>query len=179
MIIDVVFLIVIVIAIFKGFTKGLIVAIFSLLAFIIGLAAALKLSVVVAHYLESSNGSAAKWIPVLSFAIVFFTVAFLISLAARVIKRAIGFTLLGWVDRLGGILFYLIIYTIIFSVFLFFAEKTGLIKPSTIKDSRLYEYIFPWGPQVIDHLGKIIPFFKDLFDQLQNFFEKMSHRFDT
>lgn len=179
MIIDIAFLIIIVVAVFKGFTKGLIVAIFSLLAFIIGLAAALKLSVVVAHYLESSHGSAAKWIPVLSFAIVFFTVALFVSLAAHVVKRVVGFTLLGWVDRLGGILFYLIIYTIIFSVFLFFVEKTGLINPSTIKASRFYEYVSPWGPQVIDHLGKIIPFFKDLFDQLQNFFEKMSHRFDT
>ena len=52
MIIDIAFAIVMILAIFKGFSKGFIVGIFSLLAFIIGLAAALKLSVVVANYLR-------------------------------------------------------------------------------------------------------------------------------
>ena len=40
--IDIAFLIVMIIAIFKGFSKGIVLGIFSLLAFIIGLAAALK-----------------------------------------------------------------------------------------------------------------------------------------
>jgi membrane protein required for colicin V production len=76
MIIDVAFLITMIVAVFKGFSKGLIVGIFSFIAFLIGLAAALKLSTVVAHHFESSAGIAAKWLPSISFVLVFLLVVY-------------------------------------------------------------------------------------------------------
>jgi membrane protein required for colicin V production len=39
--------------------------------------------------------------------------------------------------------------------------------------------VAPWGPKVIDNLGKIIPVFKDLFLQLQSFFENLGHNLAT
>ncbi len=84
--------------------------------------------------------------------------------------------MLGWIDRLGGILLYICIYTIVFSVILFFAEKTFLLKPETISSSSVYNFVAPWGPKVINNLGKIIPVFKDLFLQLQSFFETFAHK---
>ncbi len=170
MIIDIAFIIVLVIAIFKGLRKGLILGIFSLLAFIIGLAAALKLSVIVAAYLKNSAGSFSKWLPLISFMLAFIAVIFLVGLLARIIKKTMRFAMLGWLDSLGGMILYIALYTIIFSVFLFFAEKLFLIQPSTIQDSKLSSYIAPWGPKVIDNLGKIIPVFKDMFAHLQEFF---------
>ncbi|HEY5463371.1 MAG TPA: CvpA family protein [Hanamia sp.] len=175
MIIDIAYIITIIVAIFKGFSKGLIVGIFSFLAFIIGLAAALKLSVLVAHYFGSHSGFSVKWLPVISFALVFIVVVILVNICARIIKKTVSIAMLGWLDRIGGIVFYFIIYTIIFSVILFFAEKTFLIKPETIANSSVYGFVKPWGPKVIDNLGKVIPVFKDLFSQLQSFFENLGH----
>lgn len=179
MVIDVAFFIVMIIAVFKGFTKGFIVGIFSFIAFIIGLAAALKLSVIVAHHLETSSGIAGKWLPVISFALVFIVVVLLVNIGARILKKAISLVMLGWIDKLGGILLYICIYTIIFSVFLFFAEKTFFVKPQTIAASSVHDYVAPWGPKVINNLGKIIPVFKDLFSQLQSFFETLGHKINT
>lgn len=176
MLIDIAFLVTIIIAVFKGFSKGLVVGIFSFIAFIIGLAAALKLSAVVAHHFESSAGIAAKWLPVISFAFVFIVVVLLVNIGARIIRKTISIAMLGWLDKFGGILFYICIYTIIFSVILFFAEKTLLIKPKTVAASSVYDFVAPWGPKVINNLGKIIPVFKDLFTQLQSFFETLSHK---
>lgn len=177
MLIDVTFLIVMLVAVYKGFSQGLIIAVFSLLAFIIGLAAALKLSVVVAHYLESSAQMSAKWLPILSFILVFIVVSLLVNICARILKKTINVAMLGGFDKLGGLIFYVIIYTIIFSVFLFFAEKSGLLNSSAIAGSRVYDYVSPWGPKVIDNIGKTIPVFKDLFFQLQTFFENVGHSF--
>ena len=175
--IDVVFFIVLLFAIFKGFSKGLILGIFSFLAFVIGLAAALKLSAIVAAHLGDSSGSTAKWLPVLSFVLVFILFALLVKIAAGIIKKVMQFSMLGWVDKIGGIFFYIVIYTIIFSVLLFFATKTSLVSPQTIAASSTYQYIAPVGPFVIDNLGKIIPVFRDLFLQLQLFFEKLGNNF--
>jgi len=58
-------------------------------------------------------------------------------------------------------------------------EKTFLIKPETVAASSVHDYVAPWGPKVIDNLGKIIPVFKDLFSQLQSFFETLGHKITT
>jgi len=176
MVIDVAFFIMVVIAIFKGFSKGFVVGVFSFIAFIIGLAAALKLSVFVAHLLQGSSGATTKWLPLLSFALVFIAVVLIVNIGARIIKKTIHLAMLGLIDRLAGIVLYLIIYTIIFSVILFFAEKMALIKMETIKASSVYNFVAPWGPSVINHLGKIIPIFKDLFTELQTFFQHLGDR---
>jgi membrane protein required for colicin V production len=66
MFIDLLFLILVVVAIFKGYQKGFIVALFSVLAFIAGIAAAMKLSVVMAVYLGKNLHIGARWLPVIS-----------------------------------------------------------------------------------------------------------------
>jgi membrane protein required for colicin V production len=176
MFIDIAFVLLMIMAIFKGISKGLIIGVFSLLAFIIGLAAALKLSAVVAEYLKDSVVASSKWLPVLSFVLVFVVVLLLISLGARLIKKAVQFSMLGWLDKLGGVVLYIAIYIIIFSIFLFYAEKVYIVKPYTIMQSNVYEYIAPWGPKVIDNLGIIIPIFKDMFLELQNFFAALAKK---
>ena len=80
MIIDIICIILLVLAVIKGFQRGLIVGVFSLLAVIIGLAAAIKLSAVVASHIGEAVKISDRWLPVLSFAVVFIAVVLLIRL---------------------------------------------------------------------------------------------------
>src|SRR4029079_11961650 len=176
MIIDIAFFFTMVLAIFKGLRKGFILGIFSLLAFIIGLAAALKLSSVVAAYLKDNVVTASRWLPVLSFLLVFIVVILLVGLGARLIKKTIDFAMLGWLDRLGDLVLYIIVNTIIFSVILFFAENLLVLEPQVIAGSVVYKYVVPWGPKVINNLGNIIPFFRGMFIQLESFFESIAKK---
>ena len=176
MIIDIIIAIALIFAIIKGYQQGLIVAVFSVLAFIIGLAAAIKLSAVVAGYIGKAVNVSDQWLPVISFAVVFLIVVLLIRLGAKLIQKSVQFAMLGWINRLGGILLFIIIYILIFSVLIFYAEQMGLIKPETKNASVTYPYIQPWGPKVIDAFGKIIPIFKDMFNDLKEFFGNVSNR---
>lgn len=170
MIIDLAFFFIMILAIFKGLSKGFIVGIFSLLAFIIGIAAAIKFSVIVAAYLGKAGMGATKWLPFISFLLVFIVVILLVGLGARFIKKIVDLAMLGWLDRLGGMFLYILLYIIIFSVLLFFAEKLHFVKSEEIENSVCYKYVSPWGPKIINNLGAIIPLFKDMFSQLEQFF---------
>lgn len=176
MLIDLVLAVFLVIAIIKGYQKGLIIALFSIIAFVIGLAAALKLSVVVASYLKDSINVSAKWLPFIAFIIVFLVVVLLIRLGGKLIEKALQVVLLGWLNRIGGIILYAVLYTIIFSIFLFYAEKLQLIQPSVIHASQTYSFIRPWGPVTMDNFGKLIPVFKDMFTGLGDFFSAVSNK---
>jgi membrane protein required for colicin V production len=176
MILDAIFILLVIFAIVKGYRRGLIVGVFSFLAIIIGLAAAIKLSAVVAGYIAPAVKVSDKWLPVISFIAVFIVVVLLIRLGANLLQKAAEAALLGWVNRLGGILFYTVIFIIVYSIFIFYAEKTGLAGPASISQSVTYPFVQPWGPKVIDGLGSLIPFFKNMFTQLELFFDGVAHK---
>src|SRR5690348_9233276 len=112
MLLDAIYGVLLVLAVFHGYSRGLILGIFSLVAIIIGLAAALKLSVVVANWLGSKVNISKEWLPFVAFIVVFLIVVLLIRLAAKAIEKTVQLAMLGWANRLGGILFYIVIYTL-------------------------------------------------------------------
>jgi len=176
MIIDIALLALLILAIIKGLQRGIIVALFSLIGLIVGLAAALKLSVLVAGWLDGTVNVSSKWLPVISFILVFVVVVMLLRLMANMIEASVELALLGWVNKLGGAILYAVIYTLSFSVLLFFLVQVKLISEKTVNESITYSYIKPWGPIVINAIGRFIPLFKDMFTELENFFENLAQK---
>ncbi len=171
MFVDTIFLVLMVMALFKGYRNGLVVGAFSFLAIIIGLAAALKLSAIVAGKLKESTQLTATWLPIVSFLLVMLGVALLIRVGATILQATLELAFLGWVNKLGGVLLYACLYTTVFSVLLFYAVNMHLIKPETLAASRSYPFVAPWGSKIINGFGAVIPIFKGLFDELAQFFE--------
>jgi membrane protein required for colicin V production len=163
-------------AVFKGYSRGLIVAVFSLIAFIIGLIAAMKLSASVAVWLQDKTGTQTTWMPFIAFILVMAVVMLLIRFGAKMLERAAEFVMFGWLNKLGGIFFYAIIYLMFFSIILFYAENMNILAEETIKNSKTYSFVAPWGPKIIDAIGAVIPVFKGLFDQLETFFDDANNK---
>lgn len=173
MIIDLVFLLLMLYASFKGLRKGFIVALFSVIGFIAGLAAAIKLSAIVASKLSQNVNATGRWLPALSFLLVFIVVVLLVNLGARLIQKTFEMAMLGWINRIAGIILFAVLYSILLSIFLFYAVQLHFIKEDSIASSQIYQYIQPLGPNVINSLGSIIPIFKNMFTSLQSFFERL------
>jgi membrane protein required for colicin V production len=100
----------------------------------------------------------------------------LVRLGARLAERAVDLALMGWVNKLAGVLLYTVIYAIILSVVLFYAVQLHLIGPRTSKASVIYPFIRPWGQVVIDEFGKFVPWFKGMFVRLEDFFSRFDSR---
>ncbi|MDQ3279389.1 MAG: CvpA family protein [Bacteroidota bacterium] len=171
MLIDIIAVVLLVMAVFKGLSKGLIVAVFTFLAYLIGLAAALKLSTVVADYIGTNIQISQRWLPFVSFLVVFALVVLLVRLGAKAIEGAVRMMMLGWLNRLGGVLFYILIYYFIYSIILFYAAQLHLLQPDTIAASVAYPYVAPLAPKLIALIGTVIPLFRDMFAELLRFFE--------
>ena len=176
MFIDVVCLLLLLWATFKGLRNGFIVGLFSFLSFIIGLAAALKLSTLAAEYIGANTTIGERWIPFIAFAAVFLIVVLLVRLSAKALESVLRVAMLGWLNRLGGVLLYVLLYLFVFSIILFYAEQLHLIKEEAMNNSVVYPYIKPLGPKFINALGYILPFFKNMFTELEVFFEGMAQK---
>jgi membrane protein required for colicin V production len=174
--IDIAFLIILAMAAVKGFSRGLIMAVFSFAALFIGLAAALKLSSVVANLFKDSDALPSHWWPVIAFAAVFLAAVFIVKAAGGLVEKTVQLALLGWVNRIGGFLVYAVLYTLLFSVALFFLTQLNIVTDAAKDKSVVYSYIEPWGPWTISGLGKVIPAFKDVFSDLQDFFAQAGNK---
>jgi membrane protein required for colicin V production len=176
MLLDIILLVLIILAVIKGYQRGLIIGVFSFIAIIIGLAAAMKLSTVVAGYLGNTVNISEQWLPVISFALVFILVVMLIRWGANMLEKTAEVALLGWLNKIGGIVLYLVIYILVYSIILFYAEQVKLLQPATMEQSATYAFIQPWGPRAVNSFGVIIPLFKDMFTDLETFFEGVAQK---
>jgi len=169
--IDIVFAIILVFAIYKGYSRGLIVAVFSFVAVMIGMAAALKLTTVAVLYAQQHWDIHTRWLPVICFIALFVGVVLLVRLGATLMETLVEIAMLGWINKLGGIILYSAIFIIAYSVLLWIANQLYWLSPETKVQSVVYPWIEHLGPAVINGLGKIIPVFKDMFAGLQSFFD--------
>ena len=174
MLLDIIVVIALIIGIFKGLRKGLIVATFSLAGLLIGVAAALKLSAVTAAYLSETVNLSARWLPILAFIVVFVAAVLLVRMLAAILQKSLEVAMLGWVNRIGGMVAYCFIYLLIISVIFFYSDKIGLISAQAKIESVSFPLISPVGPATIQVLGKALPFLKDIFEQLTGFFQRIS-----
>ena len=173
MVLDIICAIILIGALFKGYTKGFIIALFSFAALLIGLTAATKLSTVVASKIGHDTGITARWLPCVSCLLIMIAVTLVVRLVAGMFQKAAELVLLGWANKLAGILLFGAIYMTIWSVVLFYGDKLHLITEATKSASKTYSYIAPWGPKVLNTIGEVIPIFKDMFTSLGAHFETL------
>ncbi len=174
MVIDICLFALLILAIFKGIKQGLVVAVFSFFAIILGLAAAVKMSTLVAKWLSETINIHAGWLPFLAFVIIIIAVSIIVRICAAIIETTLQLSMLGWLNKLGGIVFYCCIYVTVFSVLIFYLAQLHLLKPPVIATSKAYPYIQNWGPYIINLFAKIIPIFKGMFEELTKFFDSLS-----
>ena len=176
--IDILFYIILLLAIIKGWRRGLILAVFSVICCLLGLAAAVKLSAVVAAYLEPHLQLSARWLPVIAFILVFTAVALLVRWFANLLENVLKMVFLEWLNKLGGILLFILLYISIYSVILFYGTHAQIISANAVNASHVYPLIAPWGPGVIHFIEKFIPFGQDMFAVLETFFDNIAHQIE-
>ncbi len=174
MLIDIAYLALMLLAVLRGYSKGFVVAVFSFLAVFIGLAAALKMSATVAGWLGRGASEGERLLPVVAFVLILIAVSLVTRLMALAIEKALQIVMLGFINKLAGILLYLLLFTIIFSILLFYAEQIFLVNRDTIAGFLLLPVYTTFGPlQPSRILGEAMPLFKNMFGELERFFGKV------
>jgi membrane protein required for colicin V production len=176
MFIDIPYFILLLLAVYKGYNRGLIVAIFSFVGLIVGMAAAIKFSAFVANWLSKNTHIGLGWLPVLSFLLVFIGVVALIRLMAGILQKSVEFMFMGWMNKVCGIVLYGALFTMTFSVILFYAVQLNVLTTESISTSKCYGFVKPWASFVINGIGKVFPIFRGLFTQLEAYFQSTARK---
>lgn len=171
MALDILGITIVIIFFIRGYMKGIIVAAFSLLAIVLGIICALKLSGILAAYLLGKGIITSGWAQLISYVVLFLGVVILVRFIARLIEKSVQAVFLGLVNKLIGGLLYAFMAALVWSSLLWLCNQMHIISPETIASSKTYGYFMPIAPWVFEHIGKVLPFAKNIFTDLQHYFE--------
>lgn len=154
---------IVIVGILQGYRNGLIKAIISFFSIIIGLVLAFWLAGWMSAQLKAYTHLAAQWLPFISFIIVMIGVMILLRMITRLLQSAANWLLLGWLDKVLGMVLYIFIYLTLMSALLYFMHYLHLLEETKYKDSIAYPILLKWWPYCLGHLKAILPHNVSLF----------------
>ncbi|MFA7272464.1 MAG: CvpA family protein [Crocinitomicaceae bacterium] len=140
--IDILLLIPLVYAAWKGFQKGLIIEVFTLMAFFVGIYAGIHFSDYAAEWLKEKLDLSSDYLPIAAFTVTFLVIGALVFFAGKAIEQVVKITALSPMNKMGGLVFgslkMLLILSVFLSVLESYSEKNNLISVETKEASVLY-----------------------------------------
>ena len=125
----------------RGFKKGFIIEIFTLLALLVGIYAGIHFSDFMSNLLKN-NGVTTKYLPVIAFTITFLGVGAMVYFAGRALEKVIKAVALSPLNKFAGLLFGLLKILYICSALLVILEsideKSDFIPTEQKEGSLLY-----------------------------------------
>ena len=161
-ILDIILLVCFIPAIISGLRKGFIAQVVAIISIVLGVWLSVKSATLVGNWISQWIEASPQLINIISFAIIFIAVAVLLFTIGKLIEAAIMIIMLGWLNKLLGVLFSMLkcILIIGFLIIVFEAinDTFGLVPESYLSDSLLYT---PFR----DIADSVFPLFKELLSK--------------
>ncbi len=169
-------LILIILFFIRGYMKGIIMAVFSVLALLCGMVISLKLSQSFATWLLAKGIITNGWALLISYLILFIGVVILVRFLAKLIQKVVEKLMLGIVNKIAGGLLYGLLAALFWSSLLWIGTKMHIISPQTIASSKTYSWLSLMAPAFFNMAGNLLPVVKDTFSNLEHFFTTINQK---
>jgi len=165
----------IVFGLIRGFMKGMIVELTSIMALILGVYGAILFSNSVAQFLHKQFDWSKEIIAIIAFVLVFAAILILVHLLARVIERGIKLAALGVVNKLAGALIGGLKMALVVSVLLLIVDKIDKHMDFMPRDEKTKSMLYePVAKITREHFPKL--FESNAFQQLKERTEDWNDR---
>lgn len=159
-IIDIIILLCFVPAIINGLRKGLIAQVVAIISIILGVWLSFKFSSLVSGWLAGwFDGASPAILNIVAFVVILVVVIFALFALGKIIEASIKIIMLGWLNRLLGLLFALLKCTLIIGLVIIMFNSINsslnLVSEDTLSGSVLY-------PPFKEMAYSIFPYLKEL-----------------
>lgn len=155
--IDIVLGILLLFAAINGFRKGLISELASLAALILGIWGAIEFSDITSEFIVENLNWTSEHLNIISFAVTFVVIVILVHIVGSVVNKLVDTIMLGFVNKLAGLVFGILKSALILSIILVVFDKIDediKILSSKVKaESRLYEPIRNFAPSIFPFIN--------------------------
>ena len=147
-----------------GIKNGLVKQLVAFAVIYFGLRLSLRFATPVAEWIVERVKISDFWAKTVSFIVIFFAIALLLNLLGKMLEKIINISMLGWLNKLLGIVMTFCIFALLISVVVYFVDSANnlldFIPKEKLEESRFY-------PALLDLSQEVFPHFKELFQQGQ------------
>ena len=159
---------------YLGFSKGIIKTVFTVLAYILGLMAAFKFAPVMTNFLESSFNTNNPLMFIAGFLLSFVLTMILIRMLARGLEGVLQTAKINIINQLLGGALLAGFMILVYSMLLWFGDKSNIIDEETKYESIAYPYLEQY-PDMVWEAGKALqPVFDDFWKASAEFMDKIN-----
>ena len=159
MVLDIIIVIPILWGMFRGFKRGLVIELCTLMALVLGIYGASSFGDMAGHYLESEFNTDPRISLVLAFSIVFIIIVVVVFIFGKILEGLIKMVALGIVNKLFGLLFGGLKFALIVSGLFFiingFPVTEKLISSKWKSESLIYQPIASIAPKLFPILHNV------------------------
>ena len=160
-ILDIILLICFIPALVQGIRKGFIAQAISIISIIVGIWASARFADVVAAWVAQYITASEQVMKVVAFALILIVVFFLLGLLGKALEGIFNFVLLGWLNKLLGVVFALLktalIVGLVIMAFSSLNDTFHLVKEEVLNQSVLY-------PPLKKVAFDVFPYIKDMLN---------------
>lgn len=172
-------LIPIAVAVFVGYSKGLVKQVIGFLSIGFGFIACLHLGHSVLAYTMRTQQFHTPYLPLLVYLAVFIAVYVAFRIIGLALDRLLSPTPLSVINRLFGALFGLLASLFVMGGFVWLLEQSHLLPPILLQESRLYPVVHVAFNEFITRFGELMPWLKELMANIETYFDSIAKRIDT
>ena len=129
---------------YKGFSKGLIIELATLIALLLGVYITGNFSFYTADYLREHFDFHSKYMSIISFTITFLGVVVLVMLFGKSLEKVVNLIMLKLVNKIAGAVFGLLKIAFFLSVLIFILTTFGI--EENVIDKKMQEKSYLYGP---------------------------------
>ena len=171
---DYVLLVPVLYGLYRGFSKGLILELASLLALVAGIYGAMHFSSFTFEYLSNYVEIETSYLQLASYGLTFIIIVLVVTLTGKILTLLIKMVALGFINRMMGAVFGGLKALLILSVLLLFFDRLnkqfGIVKEEVLNASVLYSPILIQSqelyPNVLEEFEKQKEHIDDITDDL-------------
>jgi membrane protein required for colicin V production len=150
--IDIVLGLLLIFAAISGFRKGLVVELVSLAALILGIWGAIEFSDVTSEFLTENLNLKTAHLNIISFVVTFIVIVILVHIVGNVIDKIVETAMMGFLNKLAGMVFGVLKSALILSVILVIFDKIDedvqILSPDAKAKSKLYTPMRNLAPSI-------------------------------
>ncbi len=171
MLIDITLLLILVYAFYRGFSKGLIHSIFSMLGWLLGIALACKLTTALAPQVSTWLHTRENWVPMLTFLLILAAVVVLVWLLGKAVEKIFDLTHLGIFNKVAGAVLSVAVFYFIFAQVLVMMHTTHIMPASAEHQSKLYTAVSGSAPVMMEGVSFALPFARNFYSELKDYLQ--------
>lgn len=154
----------------RGFRKGILIEIFTIIGLVLAITGCLKLGNNLMGHFESVFGKSA-WLPYVTYVVSFLIIFFLIQMIGKLLEKVLKITSLNLANRILGALLGLVKVAFFISLIFWLSKHARIIPPEVLEQSFSYRIIGGFAPFTISIISDLIPQFHDLVLKVEDFFD--------